>query len=76
MFCTQACHKQTCNSTDTCSAVTRDVQFLSDCVGPEVQKACAEPVTGSVILLENLRFHGEEEGKWVDADGSKVSLPP
>merc|ERR1712198_490073 len=27
---------------------------------------------GSVILLENLRFHVEEEGKGVDADGNKV----
>ena len=27
---------------------------------------------GSVILLENLRFHLEEEGKGVDNDGNKV----
>merc|ERR1711904_410736 len=27
---------------------------------------------GSVILLENLRFHVEEEGKGVDADGNKL----
>ncbi|CAL1266116.1 unnamed protein product [Larinioides sclopetarius] len=39
----------------------RDVQFLSDCVGPEVEAACANPASGSVILLENLRFHIEEE---------------
>lgn len=32
---------------------------------------CARP-TGSVILLENLRFHVEEEGKGVDAAGKKV----
>eukprot|EP00127_Corallochytrium_limacisporum_P005265 Clim_evm82s201 gene=Clim_evmTU82s201 len=50
----------------------KDVQFLSDCVGPEVEKACADPQDGSVILLENLRFHIEEEGKGVDADGNKV----
>ena len=50
----------------------RDVQFLSDCVGPEVEAACANPAPGSVILLENLRFHKEEEGKGVDADGKKV----
>jgi len=50
----------------------RDVQFLSDCVGPEVEAACASPATGSVILLENLRFHIEEEGKAVAADGTKV----
>ncbi|MEK7411722.1 MAG: phosphoglycerate kinase [Planctomycetota bacterium] len=41
----------------------KPVQFLSDCVGPEVEKACAALKPGSVILLENLRFHIEEEGK-------------
>lgn len=28
---------------------------------------------GSVILLENLRFHPEEEGKGKDAEGKKVT---
>ena len=32
-----------------------DVSFLSDCVGPEVEAACADPPQGSLILLENLR---------------------
>ena len=50
----------------------RDVQFLPDCVGPEVEKACEDPKPGSVFLLENLRFHLEEEGKGVDASGNKV----
>jgi len=52
--------------------LNRDVMFLSDCVGAEVEKACADPPQGSVILLENLRFHIEEEGKGVDASGNKV----
>ena len=30
--------------------------FLSDCVGAEVEKACADPPQGSVILLENIRL--------------------
>merc|ERR1712203_1006228 len=34
--------------------------------------ACADPAPGSVILLENLRFHVEEEGKGVDAEGNKI----
>ena len=38
----------------------------------EVEDACANPPQGSVILLENLRFHIEEEGKGVDASGAKV----
>ncbi|XP_043913680.1 phosphoglycerate kinase 1 [Protopterus annectens] len=50
----------------------RDVTFLHDCVGEEVERACADPAHGSVILLENLRFHVEEEGKGVDASGKKV----
>ena len=50
----------------------RDVAFLSDCVGSDVEDACADPATGSVILLQNLRFHIEEEGKGTDAEGKKV----
>jgi len=50
----------------------KKVTFLSDCVGEEVEKACADPAPGSVILLENLRFHVEEEGKGKDASGNKT----
>ena len=46
--------------------------FLNDCVGAEVEAACANPETGTVILLENLRYHLEEEGKGVDEAGNKV----
>jgi len=52
--------------------LSQPVKFLDDCVGPAVEAACADPATGSVILLENLRFHAAEEGKGVDADGKKV----
>ncbi|XP_023700844.1 phosphoglycerate kinase 1 [Paramormyrops kingsleyae] len=51
----------------------RDVLFLKDCVGAEVEAACADPAAGSVILLENLRFHVAEEGKGKDASGNKIS---
>ena len=54
--------------------LNREVIFLSDCVGTEVEAACADPATGSVILLENLRYHVEEEGKGVDSSGNKVCL--
>jgi len=50
----------------------QDVLFLNDCAGPEIEATCADPAPGSVILLENLRFHIEEEGKGVDKDGNKV----
>ncbi len=39
----------------------KPVQKLDDCVGPEVQKAVSSMKDGDVILLENLRFHPEEE---------------
>ncbi|TXH28356.1 MAG: phosphoglycerate kinase [Elusimicrobia bacterium] len=54
----------------------RPVQFLKDCVGPEVEAACAAIQPGEVFLLENLRFHIEEEGKAsvTNADGSVTKL--
>merc|ERR1719384_242290 len=48
------------------------VTLMKDVVGPEVEAACADPAPGSVILLENSRFHVEEEGKGIDKDGNKV----
>ncbi|KOB77115.1 Phosphoglycerate kinase [Operophtera brumata] len=56
--------------------LSRDITFLADCVGAEVEVACADPPVGSVILLENLRFHVEEEGKGIDASGAKVKADP
>lgn len=52
----------------------KDVKFLDDCVGPDVEAACANPASGTIILLENLRFHIEEEGKGIGPDGSKVFI--
>jgi phosphoglycerate kinase len=37
------------------------VGYVSDCVGPDVQKAVTAMKDGDVLLLENLRFHPEEE---------------
>ena len=39
----------------------RDVRFVEDCVGPEVEQAVAELKPGEVLLLENLRFHPGEQ---------------
>ncbi|KIW06734.1 phosphoglycerate kinase, variant [Verruconis gallopava] len=50
----------------------RKVIFCNDCVGPEVEKTVNEAKDGQVILLENLRFHPEEEGSSKDAEGKKV----
>ena len=37
------------------------VAFADDCVGPAAEKAVAALQPGGVLLLENLRFHAEEE---------------
>lgn len=38
-----------------------DVKFASDCVGAEAEAMSASLQPGEVLLLENLRFHNEEE---------------
>ena len=37
------------------------VIMATDCIGPEAKKAVASAKQGDVVLLENLRFHAEEE---------------
>ena len=54
----------------------RPVSFLPDCVGAEVEKACAALKPGELVLLENLRFHIEEEGKLKQQDGSSTKADP
>src|SRR5687767_10267837 len=39
----------------------KPVLFVDDCVGPEAESKVAELQDGGVLLLENLRFHKEEE---------------
>ena len=55
----------------------KPVRFVPSCVGPEAEAACANPAPGSIIVIENLRWHVEEEGKGVkdkeyDAKGKEV----
>lgn len=40
-----------------------DVQFANDCVGEEAAVKAASLQAGEALLLENLRFYAEEEGK-------------
>jgi phosphoglycerate kinase len=54
----------------------KPVTFLDDCVGPDIEAACASIKPGDVVLLENVRFHIEEEGKAKDAEGSSVKADP
>ncbi|CAL2089549.1 phosphoglycerate kinase [Tenacibaculum sp. 190524A05c] len=37
------------------------VKFVNDCVGASVEEAVAGLQNGEILLLENLRFHGEEK---------------
>ncbi len=39
----------------------QDIQFASDCVGEEASAKAAALQSGQILLLENLRFHTEEE---------------
>ncbi|MDO8730382.1 MAG: phosphoglycerate kinase, partial [Candidatus Omnitrophota bacterium] len=41
--------------------IGRPVQTVNDCVGPEAEAAAARLKPGEILLLENLRFHPEEE---------------
>jgi phosphoglycerate kinase len=50
----------------------KSVTFTNDCVGSEVEEIVNKASGGEVILLENLRFHPEEEGSSKDAEGKKV----
>ncbi|KAG9240551.1 phosphoglycerate kinase [Calycina marina] len=50
----------------------KDVTLAPDSVGPEVEEIVNKATGGQVVLLENLRFHAEEEGSSKNADGKKV----
>jgi phosphoglycerate kinase len=39
----------------------REIQFVNDCIGPEVEEAKARLEDGDILLLENLRFYPGEE---------------
>jgi phosphoglycerate kinase len=44
----------------------KNVKFAPDCIGPEAEQLCAALLPGEIAILENLRFHKEEEA----GDGS------
>ena len=52
----------------------RPVVFAEDCVGPAAEQAVAGAPEGSVVLLENLRFHAEEEKNDAAFAGSLAAL--
>ena len=50
----------------------KPVQTVSDCIGPEVDSAVAAMNGGDVLMLENVRFHKEEE-KNVESFSEKLA---
>jgi phosphoglycerate kinase len=41
--------------------IKKEVAFSPDCVGPKVEDVVSKMAPGDIILLENMRFHSEEE---------------
>jgi phosphoglycerate kinase len=56
--------------------LNQPVAFADDCVGPAAENAAAALKPGQVLLLENLRFHIEEEGKVKLEDGTSKKADP
>ena len=52
------------------------VTFADDCIGPGVETQAKALRAGQVLLLENLRFYIEEEGKVKLEDGSSKKADP
>jgi phosphoglycerate kinase len=50
----------------------KKVEMAPDCVGKDVEEIVNKASGGQVVLLENLRFHAEEEGSSKGEDGKKV----
>jgi len=50
----------------------KNIIFCEDCVGSLVEETVNNAEPGSVILLENLRFHPEEEGSGLDEHDKKI----
>lgn len=43
------------------SVLGQEVKFVDECIGEKAEKAAADLQPGEILLLENLRFHNEEE---------------
>ncbi|MEJ1278200.1 hypothetical protein NN561_009119 [Cricetulus griseus] len=56
-------------------AAVPSIKFCLD-NGAKSKECLANPAAGTVILLENILFHVEEEGKGNDASGNKIKAEP
>jgi len=56
--------------------IKKPVQFVDECVGAKAEGAAAALKSGEILLLENVRFHIEEEGKVTKKkeDGSEEKI--
>ena len=52
----------------------RDVKFATNCIGEIAKNAASNLINGEVLLLENLRFHAEEEAGDVNFAKELASL--
>ena len=53
----------------------KPVKFVAgDCISAESKKAAADLKPGEILLLENLRFHPEEEGKNAAGEKDKAAM--
>ena len=54
--------------------LARPVKMAPDCVGPDVEKMAKDLKPGEVLMLENTRFHAEEEKNDLDLAKQMASL--
>jgi phosphoglycerate kinase len=54
--------------------IGKPVAITSDCIGPEAENAVKTLKSGDILLLENLRFHAEEEKNGPDFARALASL--
>ena len=54
--------------------LNRNVDFINDCIGPEVQAKIDKLNYGSILLLENLRYYPEEQNNDPEFSKSISSL--
>mmetsp|Transcript_4800 Transcript_4800/g.8726 ORF Transcript_4800/g.8726 Transcript_4800/m.8726 type:complete len:425 (+) Transcript_4800:101-1375(+) len=62
--------RQIVDEVSSCLGIS--VTFLPECIGPDTEAKVNAGSNGSVFLLENLRFHIEEQGKGKDKSGKKI----
>ena len=54
--------------------IKKEVIFLPDCIGPKAEDVVNKMSEGDIVLLENLRFHVEEEKNDVEFSKSLATL--